>query len=281
MPWIRVTKENFCVICQKPDWCEVSEDGEIAYCMRVESDKPHRKGGWIHRLKDRDPGKRYKVNKPKPAAGPARDFGPLALQYRVAITSDQVKRLADKLGVTVDSLERMEIGYDGKNHTFPMVDANCETIGIRLRPPRGKKFCVPGSKIGLFIPHGVFDTSDQILFICEGDSDPAAMLCMGFDSIGRPSCSTGVEHIIEFIKGKRRQVVIVADRDPETERPDGTLFRPGIDGARKLGNDIKSLCEWIKVIITPVKDMRKWYDGGRGATAKDVMSLIRNTRFTR
>ena len=49
--WIRVKKGVPCSICGKSDWCEVSADGEVALCMRVESDKPSHNGGWIHRLK--------------------------------------------------------------------------------------------------------------------------------------------------------------------------------------------------------------------------------------
>ena len=277
MPWIRVTKENLCVICQKPDWCEVSEDGEMAYCMRVESDKPHRKGGWIHRLKETSTtGKRYKISSPQPAT-PPRDFGPLALEFWVAMTDSRIRSLAEYLGVNVIDLDRMETGYDGVNYTFPMMDANCETIGIRLRTPEGKKYAVKGSRNGLFIPQGVFDTSEQILFICEGESDTAAMLSLGFDVIGRPSCQGGSDHIIEFIKGRRRKVVIVADRDVPRDNPDGTQLRPGVDGARRLGNDIKSLCSGLRVLIPPAKDIRAWYNDG--ATAKDVKSLLKNKKF--
>jgi hypothetical protein len=278
MAWIRCTKQNLCPICGRDDYCEFTEDGEIAYCMRAESDKPHRKGGWIHRLKERDPGKRYKVNRPKPAVEPPRDFGPLALQYRVAMTDSQVRWLAGHLGVEESALERMETGFSRACYTFPMVDANCETIGIRMRTCGGFKLAIKGSRNGLFIPQGVFDVSEQILFICEGESDTAAMLSMGFDVIGRPSCQGGTDHIIEFIKGRRRKVVIVEDRDVPRNNPDGTQLRPGVDGARRLANDIKSLCSGVRVLIPPAKDIRAWYNDG--ATAKDVISLLKNKKFT-
>ena len=50
--WIRVTRASVCPVCEHPDFCMRSPDGEMALCMRVESNKPARckLGGWIHRL---------------------------------------------------------------------------------------------------------------------------------------------------------------------------------------------------------------------------------------
>ena len=38
--WIRVKKNSKCPICEKPDYCSVSEDGCVVRCMRIPSDKP-------------------------------------------------------------------------------------------------------------------------------------------------------------------------------------------------------------------------------------------------
>lgn len=45
-----VTAKDPCPVCDKPDWCSVSENGEVVICMRV-SDGAHKatkNGGWTH-----------------------------------------------------------------------------------------------------------------------------------------------------------------------------------------------------------------------------------------
>jgi hypothetical protein len=37
--WLRVSKRNRCPVCDKPDWCLLSEDGKAAICARIESGK--------------------------------------------------------------------------------------------------------------------------------------------------------------------------------------------------------------------------------------------------
>jgi len=114
--------------------------------------------------------------------------------------------------------------------------------------------------------------------ICEGPTDCAALLDMGFDAIGRPSCMGGVEHIVEFLKGRRRDVIIVADRDEPKHRPDGSVWFPGQEGAVRLCKAIQPLVRTLKVIKPPFhKDVREWYRAG--ATRANVETIIKNTRF--
>lgn len=53
---IRVTRKNPCPICNKPDWCSVSENGAIALCCRVSegSFQEASNGAHIHALKYND-----------------------------------------------------------------------------------------------------------------------------------------------------------------------------------------------------------------------------------
>jgi len=48
MSFTRVTKNNPCPICGKPDWC--SYNNIVAVCMRIQSQKTSENGGWVHRL---------------------------------------------------------------------------------------------------------------------------------------------------------------------------------------------------------------------------------------
>lgn len=36
--WVRVSRSFPCPVCGRPDWCSLSEDGEVVKCMRVPSD---------------------------------------------------------------------------------------------------------------------------------------------------------------------------------------------------------------------------------------------------
>ena len=47
---VRVDRANPCEVCGKPDWCSAADNGAFAICMRVESDRAARNGGWVHRL---------------------------------------------------------------------------------------------------------------------------------------------------------------------------------------------------------------------------------------
>ena len=51
--WLHVTAQDPCPVCHKPDNCAVSADGALAYCRRVESDRPGRDDGFVHVLSDR------------------------------------------------------------------------------------------------------------------------------------------------------------------------------------------------------------------------------------
>jgi conjugative relaxase-like TrwC/TraI family protein len=49
---VRVKRGRPCPICEKTDWCSVSEDGAVAICMRVPSEHETRNGGYLHLLED-------------------------------------------------------------------------------------------------------------------------------------------------------------------------------------------------------------------------------------
>ncbi|MDQ3686889.1 MAG: AAA family ATPase, partial [Acidobacteriota bacterium] len=51
--WLHVTAKDPCPVCHKPDNCAVSADRALAYCRRVESDRPGRDGGFLHVLSER------------------------------------------------------------------------------------------------------------------------------------------------------------------------------------------------------------------------------------
>ena len=270
MNWIRTTKRKRCPICEHPDWCSVSEDDTVVCCMRIESSKPCKSGGWFHNL--REP-VTYKPTPKKSKPVPIQDFTALSSQYVENLI--HIDKLAEELGVSIRSLERLEAGWNG-NVTFPMRDGRERIIGIRVRGSKGK-WCVTGSRQGLFWPEGIYSGSDYSLVIAEGPTDVAALLTMGFDSIGRPNCMGGTEYIIEFLKGRRRDVIIMADKDPPKERPDGSVWFPGQEGADRLAKAIMPLVRSLKIVKPPFhKDVRAWLRDG--ATQETLLAVIENTR---
>jgi DNA primase len=168
------------------------------------------------------------------------------------------------LGVSINSLRRLGIGWskDHKAWTFPMGDARGRVTGIRLRLPSGRKLSIKGSKEGLFLPDDLH--AGGRLLIAEGPTDTAALLDLGFDAVGRPSCTGGTKHIVALAKRlKPVEIAIVADGDG-----------PGQRGADRLAVALLAYVPIVRVVIPPpgVKDARDWKRAG--ATAADVHLAI-------
>jgi len=182
----------------------------------------------------------------------------------------EVEILAASLGVSPGSLSRLGVAWAAPHRAwaFPMCNALRETIGVRLRAENGKKWAVRGSHNGLFWPDHL--GSGGPLLLCEGPTDVAALLDLGYDAIGRPSCAGAVEIVIEVVRAlNRREVVIVADTDG-----------PGIDGADRLAQALTDAGHRPKV-IQPLqdKDARAWKQAG--ATRAVVDSAIASARYWR
>lgn len=275
--WLRVNKTARCGICGRDSWCTITSDGKIACCMRIESAKPCKNGGWIHRLGD-DIQVKIPAQKPKKATAPTIDFSKLAIDcfHR---DPDRVRNLAVELGLQPSSLIELQVGTFKDVWTFPMKNARCKIIGIRTRFKDGSKKSMTGSKNGLFISIRKH-IATLPLFICEGPTDTAALMDLGLQVIGRPSCSGAMDLVFEYIElGRYREVIILADKDSPKKRPDGSVFYPGHEGAERLAQHLKPLISNVKVIKPPKdKDARKWVQSG--ATAQTIACIVANTGYS-
>ena len=66
-----------------------------------------------------------------------------------------------------------------------------------------------------------------------------------------------------LIQGPRRDVVIMADRDPPKQRPDGSIWLPGQEGAARLSRAIRPFVRTVKIIKPPFhKDARARHRAG-------------------
>jgi hypothetical protein len=188
----------------------------------------------------------------------------LAADFQAALRPEALNKLAVALGLSVESLRRLDVGWfvQYRAWAFPMRNAAGDVLGIRLRLPGGRKLSVKGGKEGLFLPEGI--DAHGLLLVCEGPTDTAALLDLGFSVVGRPSCAGGVALLVKLVQQHRPEgVVIVADNDAM-----------GIGGAESLATQLTVYCTVVRVITPPagIKDAREWRQ--RGATAADVLSAI-------
>lgn len=262
----RVTKENLCPVCQKADWCLVAADGSAAICQRVEQGSIKRCGeaGWLHIFSDagrsRSGWPTRSIAIPQP---PAKEFPSLAKRYQGLLKEEQLAGLANNLGVSAVSLKRLGVGWDYSGFSFPMSDASGRIIGIRIRYPSGIKAAERGSKQGLFIPNEL--PAEGLMLVCEGPTDAAAALDLGFAAAGRPSCNGSVRMLATLAKG--RDVVIVGDSDT-----------PGRKGAEALASELVLRCPTVRIIFPPkgIKDLRQWK--ANGLKREQLLSVINQSR---
>ena len=273
--WIRVTKRDVCPMCGRPDWCMLSPDRAVCLCMRSESAWSAKQGGWYHKLT---------ADMPKPIPPPRTrptwisgegqeiDFASIMRDYRMKTDDLTLHRHAMTLGVTADSLRFLGAAWAGpyRAWAFPMLDAQAKVVGIRLRSEKGDKWAVTGSHQGLFVP--AVPLTEPVV-ICEGPTDTAAAISLGFFAIGRPSCNSCVDMVVELMR--KKDVVIMGDRDQPKERPNGTIFLPGQEGAKALALALfEGRARSVKIIY-PLrgKDARAWLRAG--ATRGHVLAAIK------
>lgn len=264
--WKRVTRGMRCTLCKHDSWCLIHKDGNAVICPRTLDGhyKDLGEAGYLHFLDGRQPIDRFELPRWEPKV-PAReitkppDWQPIIAEYQTRATAESKRMAATMLGVTVESLERLDFGLTQKNAwSFVMSDFAGEPVGIRIRTSQGKKWAYPGSRNGLFFPKSL--TGIDPLIICEGPTDTAAALDLGFDAIGRPNCNGALEWCLDVSKG--RALAIFADNDG-----------PGLDGANKLAEWAVRQCKSVKVAVAPYrKDLREWKR--EGATRAGVKAVI-------
>ncbi len=274
-PMKRVSHAHPCAVCKKPDWCGYSEDGVWAVCMRVQSEKATANGGWLHRLKDSPPPPMRVRTLPPPPRPALVDMGKYHAALRARWTPADLEKHAEALDVWEFALDALQPAWDPAHEAlaFPMRDGSGSVTGIRLRNAEGKKWAVRGGGDGLFYAPDLTVKDD--LVICEGPTDTAAALSLGLDAVGRPSCSSGVAHLVALVKRLRvRSLTIVADHDAPHVRPDGGTYSPGLDGARKLIGEVGRMA---RIVVPPAKDIRAWFKAG--ATREQFDVLARNAKW--
>lgn len=255
MKWLRVTRANKCTVCGKSDWCTYSPELNLACCMRIDSPRLAKNGGFFHSLGGTPV---RPVLPDKHQAPPSINATKIIRDWRIYTSADQIRSLAKELGVNPDALEALGTAWAPQHNAwaFPMKDGYGNVVGIRLRNRNGFKWAVPGSKAGLIYSQII--PGDACL--CEGPTDTAAALTLGLNVIGRPSCRGSEDDILTALKPCRR-LLIIADNDD-----------PGWNGAVHLQTRLKipSVC-WAP----PTKDLREFLRaGGTPALLRSLTSSL-------
>jgi hypothetical protein len=177
------------------------------------------------------------------------------------MTSEGYQHLSDQLDVSVDALRRLNVGWCGSQSftSWPMRSASGVIVGIRTRYQDNSKKSLAGSDgNGLFFAPDYF--TDDYLLICEGPTDAAALMDLGFKSVvGRPSCRLGNFYIIAIIRRLEPKVLLLI---PDSDQA-------GLEGFADLAAEIADAgCIKLSRIdaITPppeINDIRQWLQKNR------------------
>lgn len=224
--------------------------------MRVQSVQPMHNGGYFH-----PHGGPIPPMPPKREEPPAIHVRGLINQWKAHTFSTDIVGLSSELGVSALALSQLECCWAGPHQAFafPMFDGEGNMVGIRLRSKGGRKWSVCGSHQGIFYADG--PPESEPVLVCEGPTDTAAALTLGFYAIGRPSCSGGVRDIAVLVRRLSiRKVVIICDND-----------KPGLAGAEVLSNNLPVPSA---TLVLPAKDMREFLK--QGGTAQCIKSLLKS-----
>ncbi|WP_339749221.1 toprim domain-containing protein [uncultured Rubinisphaera sp.] len=258
-PMLRVSALNRCPICGHGDWCMIKADGTMAICPRTAEGavKDLGEAGYLHVVHPD-----HVTPHPAPHYEPPNsvkvDFKHLS-DIRRERAEPRLHDLSRTLGVSVDALRCLKVGYNDfdKTFTFPERDGQGNIIGILLRYPTGPKKRIKGSKSGLSYADA-WDDGVGPVFAVEGPSDTAALMTLGLKAIGRPSNRGGYAHLADLLSDfpEDRNIIILGDNDC---KEDG--FWPGKEGAIQTASEVSKRLERTVYWALPpdgVKDARAW-----------------------
>ena len=271
-----------CPICgDKGKWCTTTEDMVVVLCRKVTSSRAvNQKDGsiaWLHPAPAAGV-TAHKAKNNRPRLSPV-EFENAVKQHQAGLNLERLEKFSASLGLTSKSLQAYGVGYDPTRRawSFPMRDGARKVIGIHYRTDFGDKFCMSGSRLGLFIPteyapaplpQEVSDSmAPHVLILPEGLSDACAAFDLGFPAIGRPSNSSGGPFIVELLDSieVKQEVYVFSDNDETKRRPvTGEPFWPGIEGAIELMGQIMDHADCVRFMLAPKehKDLRGWLRAG-------------------
>lgn len=247
--FIRVDEHLPCPICKHTDGCLIHRSGTYVLCYHKPSNV-YCKIGYKHMLNpdDADAIKATASTIP-PQEKPDINFSTLVAATQSCIRTPQIVNLASSLGVSVQSLRDLGIGWSASKsvYTFPMYTDEWDIVGVSTRSLSGEKKVIFGSSVGLYLPT-TFRASAGITFVCEGLSDTAAACSLGLNAVGRFNCGCGEKYLCSLLSD--HTVYIISDNGSS-----------GIRGASELCISLAGVNKSAHVIYipsgtTPMNDLR-------------------------
>ncbi len=154
---------------------------------------------------------------------------------------------------------------EGSHWAIRERNAEGEVIGTAQRFPDGDKGFLKGGKRGLILAWPLDryagTSADSPVLVCEGASDTAAAMTLGFDAVGVPMTGQCGDKLRRLLSG--RHVCIVADAD-----------KAGEGGTVKLIASLDGAAASVRVVMPPEphKDLRA--SAVAGATADELRAMI-------
>lgn len=260
--WKRTSRAQPCPVCGRNDWCMVSANGAVAICPRTEegATKYLDGSGYLHVLDPTKPIPEKTDEKGEVLPEHNLVLSSLASKMAASCDDERLARFAESLGLHPFALRMLRVGWFASSDafSFPMFRYGQRLIGIRLRSESGKKWAIKGSRQGLFMPLQ-WPSDKKGVLVCEGPTDTAAMLGMGFNAIGRPSAMGSHALVEEAVNG--RPVCIISDSDSV-----------GLDSAQRLATHLRKCCPKVGILIPRQKDARDWVRAG--ATKSEVSEQV-------
>ena len=291
---LRVSRSHSCPICGKPDWCTYTEDGRLAFCMRVESGRTAGNGAYIHVLRADTPAlPRRGISLPRrfadgPTAALRVNLGALCKREQDdgvdAFMLDPA--LCEMFGIDAWDAAKACGAFWGRSQealAVPMRDASGAVVGVRYRDlVTGRKWSALGGRDGLFLPTDLKPEQGEV-WVAEGLTDTIALNALGITAVGRSSCNTGATLLAALCTRLRvTKLTIVADADGNKQARD-RLFQPGLDGAKHLAERIGVR---YRIVFPPrrTKDVRGYLlasaDCGAEMVARMVRAWARDAKWT-
>ena len=254
MAWHRVNHKNRCPICSRDRWCGYSDDGAVV-CMRVQSDRPCKNGGWLHVEESANTGYSPSGHRSDPPPFNAPMYWKWLQSRQNPACDTELAELGHQLGgIPVPFLRSEGVLWERerKAAAFGMMDANCNLIGVRLRWHDKSKGTIVGSKSGI-----LYQTQyhhPKTIFIVEGQTDYLIMRYLGHYAIGRQSC-VGCEKMVSDLLDRLQPSRVIIIPDIDISIVNDQLRMPGKSGAIKLALQLHHKTTMKR---PQSKDMRDW-----------------------
>lgn len=183
------------------------------------------------------------------------------------LSSESMMRLVDKLGLTRETVQHLQLGYAGDGIQFP-VFVHGELLDIRTYNPEGspKVTGLKGSR-PLIFPFDLWLKDTRPTLLCEGEKDTAIARQMGFNAITITGGAGSFPKVLRnFFKG--RDVYVTYDCDDA-----------GRNGARVVAYHLHQIANSVRIVDLGLEDKEDVWDYfiQYGKTYDDLYQLMQNS----